>query len=81
MMHQCRRQKAGGAGFTKTAAKKVAWFAITLNLVCPNAGTARVAGVPPGKLAEFTAAIPIGRLAAPDEGAPAVGFVASAAAG
>jgi len=39
-----------------------------------------VAGVPPDKLAEFTAAIPIGRLAAADEGTPAVGFVASAAA-
>ena len=31
------------------------------------------AGVPPDKLAGFTAAIPIGMLAAPDEGAPAVG--------
>ena len=52
-----------------------------MNPICPNAATAEVAGVPPDKLAEFTAAIPIGRLAAPDEGAPAVGFVASAAAG
>jgi 3-oxoacyl-[acyl-carrier protein] reductase len=52
-----------------------------VNPICPNAATAKVAGVPPDKLAEFTAAIPIGRLAASDEGAPAVGFVASAAAG
>jgi 3-oxoacyl-[acyl-carrier protein] reductase len=49
-----------------------------VNPICPNAATAKVAGVPPDKLA---AAIPIGRLAASDEGALAVGFVASAAAG
>jgi 3-oxoacyl-[acyl-carrier protein] reductase len=52
-----------------------------VNPIGPNAATAKVAGVPPDKRAEFTAAIPIGGLAAPDEGAPAAGFVASAAAG
>ncbi|MGB8387290.1 hypothetical protein [Mycobacterium sp.] len=82
MMHQMPAPEAGGVGFTKTAAEKVvARFGITVNPIRPNAATAKVAGVPPDKLAEFTAAIPIGRLAAPDEGAPAVGFVANAAAG
>jgi NAD(P)-dependent dehydrogenase (short-subunit alcohol dehydrogenase family) len=67
-----RAAAAGGVGFTKTAAEKVAWFDITMNPICPNAATAKVAGVPPDKLAQFTAAITVGRLAAPDEGAPAV---------
>lgn len=52
-----------------------------MNPICPNAARAKLAGVPPDKLAEFAAAMPVGRLAAPDEGAPAVGFVASAASG
>lgn len=72
-MHQMRAPEAGGVGFTKNAAEKVARFGITVIPICPDAAAAKVAGVPPDKLAGFTAAIPIGRLAAPDEGAPAVG--------
>jgi NAD(P)-dependent dehydrogenase (short-subunit alcohol dehydrogenase family) len=61
MMHQMPAPEAGGVGYTKTAAEKVARFGITVNPICPNAATAKVAGVPPDKLAEFTAAVPIGR--------------------
>ena len=73
--------KAGIIGFTKTVAKEVARFGITVNAISPNAATAMVAGVPPDKLAELTAAIPLGRFAEPQEMAPAVAFLASAEAG
>lgn len=73
--------KAGIVGFTKTVAKEVARFGVTVNAISPNAATAMVAGVPPDKLAELTAAIPIGRFADPREIAPAVAFLASDEAG
>jgi 3-oxoacyl-[acyl-carrier protein] reductase len=69
--------KAGIIGFTKTVAKEVARFGITVNAISPNAATAMVAGVPADKLAELTAAIPLGRFAEPSEIAPAVAFLAS----
>ena len=72
---------AGIIGFTKTVAKEVARFGITVNAVSPNAATAVVAGVPEAKLAELTAAIPMSRFADPAEMAPAVAFLASAEAG
>jgi 3-oxoacyl-[acyl-carrier protein] reductase len=73
--------KAGIIGFTKTVAKEVARFGITVNAISPNAATAMVAGVPADKLAELTAAIPLGRFAEPQEMAPAVAFLASDEAG
>lgn len=73
--------KAGIVGFTKTVAKEVARFGITVNAISPNAATAMVAGVPAAKLAELTAAIPLGRFADPAEMAPAVGFLATPEAG
>jgi len=73
--------KAGIIGFTKTVAKEVARFGITVNAISPNAATAMVAGVPADKLAELTAAIPLGRFAQPEEMAPAVAFLASDEAG
>lgn len=73
--------KAGIIGFTKTVAKEVARFGITVNAISPNAATAMVAAVPEDKLAEMTAAIPLGRFAAPAEMAPAVAFLASEASG
>ncbi len=69
--------KAGIIGFTKTVAKEVARFGITVNAISPNAATAMVAGVPADKLAELTAAIPLGRFADPSEMAPSVAFLAS----
>jgi 3-oxoacyl-[acyl-carrier protein] reductase len=69
--------KAGIIGFTKTVAKEVARFGITVNAISPNAETAMVAAVPPEKRAEIISQIPIGRFAHPSEIAAAVGFLAS----
>lgn len=69
--------KAGIIGLTKTVAKEVARFGITVNAISPNAATAMVAGVPEDKLAELTQAIPQGRFADPSEIAPAVAFLAA----
>jgi 3-oxoacyl-[acyl-carrier protein] reductase len=69
--------KAGIIGFTKTAAKELARFGVTVNAISPNAETRMVASIPPAKLAELAAQIPMGRFAAPAEMCPAVGFLAS----
>lgn len=69
--------KAGIIGLSKTVAKEVARFGITVNAISPNAATAMVADVPEDKLAALTAAIPIGRFGEPAEMAPAVAFLAS----
>jgi 3-oxoacyl-[acyl-carrier protein] reductase len=73
--------KAGIIGFTKTVAKEVARFGITVNAISPNAATAMVAAVPDAKRAELAAGIPLGRFADPGEMAPAVAFLASEQAG
>jgi 3-oxoacyl-[acyl-carrier protein] reductase len=72
--------KAGIIGFTKTAAKELARFGVTVNAISPNAETRMVASIPAEKLAAITAAIPMQRFAAPTEMAGAVGFLASDAA-
>ncbi|WP_238006462.1 3-oxoacyl-ACP reductase FabG [Dactylosporangium sp. AC04546] len=73
--------KAGIIGFTKTAAKELAGFGVTVNAVSPNAETRMIASVPPAKKAELAAAIPMGRFAAPSEMCAAVAFLASHEAG
>ncbi|MFC9553758.1 SDR family oxidoreductase [Rhodococcus sp. NPDC056960] len=73
--------KAGIIGFTKTAAKELARFGVTVNAISPNAETRMVASIPDAKKAELAAAIPLGRFADPAEMAAAVGFLASAEAG
>ncbi|WP_204070133.1 SDR family oxidoreductase [Sphaerisporangium krabiense] len=73
--------KAGIVGFTKTAAKELARFGITVNAVSPNAETRMIASIPPPKREEMTAAIPMGRFADPTEMCAAVGFLASREAG
>jgi 3-oxoacyl-[acyl-carrier protein] reductase len=73
--------KAGLIGFTKTVAKEVATFGITVNAISPAAATAMVAAVPPDKLALLLADVPQGRFADPSEIASAVSFLASAEAG
>lgn len=73
--------KAGIIGFTKTVAKEVARFGITVNAISPNAATSMVAGVPEDKLAALTEAIPMRRFADPKEMAPPVAFLASDEAG
>ncbi len=73
--------KAGVIGFTKTAAKELAGFGVTVNAVSPNAETRMISSIPAGKKAELAAAIPMGRFAAPAEMCAAVAFLASAEAG
>jgi 3-oxoacyl-[acyl-carrier protein] reductase len=73
--------KAGIIGFTKTVAKEVARFGITVNAISPNADTAMTAAIPAEKKAELTAAIPLGRFGEAREMAAAVGFLASEEAG
>jgi 3-oxoacyl-[acyl-carrier protein] reductase len=73
--------KAGIIGFTKTAAKELARFGITVNAISPNAETRMVASIPPAKRAELASQIPLGRFADPAEICPAVGFLASDEAG
>ncbi|MGQ0467364.1 MAG: 3-oxoacyl-ACP reductase FabG [Sporichthyaceae bacterium] len=72
--------KGGIIAFTKTVAKEVARFGITVNAISPNASTAMVAAIPADRLAAITESVPIGRFAEPSEIAPAVGFLASAQA-
>jgi 3-oxoacyl-[acyl-carrier protein] reductase len=69
--------KAGIIGFTKTAAKELARFGVTVNAISPNARTRMVEGIPDEKLRELEAMIPLGRFAGPEEMWPAVGFLAS----
>ena len=73
--------KAGIIGFTRTTAKELAGFGITVNAISPNAETDMVASIPPDRLAELRAEIPMGRFSAPEEACPIVGFLASEQAG
>lgn len=66
--------KAGIVGFTRTAAKELAAFGITVNAISPNAATRMTATIPPDKIAEVTG--PIARFADPAEIAAAVCFLA-----
>jgi 3-oxoacyl-[acyl-carrier protein] reductase len=69
--------KAGIIGFTKTTAKELGRFGITVNAISPSADTRMVASIPEERRAAMAAAIPMGRIAVPDEIPPAVGFLAS----
>lgn len=73
--------KAGIIGFTKTAAKELARFGVTVNAISPNAETRMVSSIPDEKKAALAAAIPMGRFAEPSEMAAAVGFLSSREAG
>ncbi|MFC9840162.1 SDR family NAD(P)-dependent oxidoreductase [Rhodococcus sp. NPDC127530] len=73
--------KAGIIGFTKTAAKELANFGVTVNAISPNAETRMIASIPSDKRAEVTEQIPLKRFADPREMAAAIGFLASAEAG
>lgn len=69
--------KAGIIGFTKTTAKELARFSITVNAISPNAETRMITSIPPEKRAELEAAIPLGRFGQPSEMCDAVAFLAS----
>lgn len=73
--------KAGIVGFTKTAAKELARFGVTVNAISPNAETRMVASIPEGKRAELLDGIPLGRFAAPEEMFAAIAFLSSREAG
>jgi 3-oxoacyl-[acyl-carrier protein] reductase len=69
--------KAGIIGFTKTTAKELARFGVTVNAISPNARTRMIDSIPEDKLAALTAATPMGRFAEAAEMAAAVAFLAS----
>ncbi|WP_123026506.1 SDR family oxidoreductase [Mycolicibacterium stellerae] len=71
--------KAGIVGFTKTAAKELAHFGVTVNAISPNAATRMTASIPADQIADVTGPIP--RFADPAEMAAAVCFLASEEAG
>lgn len=72
--------KAGLIGLTKTAAKELGRFGITVNAISPNANTRMIASIPEDRRVEMTAHIPAGRIAEPDEISAAVAFLAAAEA-
>ncbi|MDN3059003.1 SDR family NAD(P)-dependent oxidoreductase [Streptomyces sp. SRF1] len=73
--------KAGIIGFTKTAAKELAGFGVTVNAISPNARTRMIDSIPAERVAELTATIPLGRFSEPAEVCPTVGFLAAAESG
>lgn len=73
--------KAGIIGFTKTSAKELAGFGVTVNAISPNAETRMIASIPEDKRVEVAATIPLKRFAQPSEMAAAVAFYASEEAG
>jgi len=72
--------KAGIIGLTKTAAKELARFGVTVNAISPNAETRMIASIPAEVKAGIESLIPLGRFAEPSEMTAAVCFLASAEA-
>ena len=73
--------KHGVIGFTKTAAKELARFGVTVNAISPSAETRMIASIPPDRRRELEAMIPLGRFAEASEMCSAVAFLASQSAG
>jgi 3-oxoacyl-[acyl-carrier protein] reductase len=69
--------KAGIIGFTKTTAKELARFGVTVNAISPNARTRMINSIPPEKMAQLADDIPMGRFADASEMTAAVAFLAS----
>jgi 3-oxoacyl-[acyl-carrier protein] reductase len=74
--------KAGVIGFTRAVAREVASRGITVNAVAPGfIQTDIIAGMSEQATTAVMAQIPLGRIAAPEEVAPLVAFMASEGAG
>jgi 3-oxoacyl-[acyl-carrier protein] reductase len=73
--------KAGIIGFTKTAAKELARFGVTVNAISPNAYTRMIESIPKERYEASLTDIPMGRYGEPAEMAAAVAFLASESAG
>lgn len=73
--------KAGLIGLTRALARELAPRTITANVVAPGpVASAMTDALADARRAELTAAVPLGRMATPDEVAAAVAFLASDAA-
>ncbi len=73
--------KAGVVGFTKTAAKELGRFGVTVNAIVPNARTRMVESIPAAQKEALEAQIPLGRFGEPAEMAATAAFLASDEAG
>jgi 3-oxoacyl-[acyl-carrier protein] reductase len=70
--------KAGLVGFARSVARELGSRSITCNVVAPGpVETDMTAALGEKRLAELTAAVPLGRMASPDEIAGVVAFLAS----
>lgn len=69
--------KSGIIGFTKTAAKELARFGVTVNAISPAAKTRMIASIPPDQLEAMAQDIPMKRFAEPEEITAAVAFLGS----
>lgn len=70
--------KAGLVGFARSLARELGSRSITVNVVAPGpVATDMTAALGDERLAELTAAVPLGRMASPEEIAGVVAFLAS----
>lgn len=70
--------KAGLVGFARSVARELGSRSITCNVVAPGpVSTDMTAALGEARLAELTAAVPLGRMASPEEVAGVVAFLAS----
>jgi 3-oxoacyl-[acyl-carrier protein] reductase len=74
--------KAGMVGFARSLARELASRSITVNVVAPGpVATDMTDALGEKRIAELTAAVPLGRFATPEEIAATVAFLASPEAG
>lgn len=74
--------KGGLVSMSKSLAREVARYGITVNCVCPGfIQTAMISGMPAAERLRLETQIPLGRFGMPDEVAEAIAFLASDRAG